>query len=86
MSKIITPAMSKGGATMNNRKKKSTNKRSREFRVVVRGHRRTHRDIAKLQRASLDYYLAGQERLAQAERAATDQPHDRERSEDDRDA
>ena len=51
------------------KRKNSTHKRKPEFRVVATGHRRTTRDIALLQRASLDYFIAEQERLAQAERS-----------------
>ena len=50
------------------RRRKSTRNLKPEFRVVARGHRRTTRDIAMLQRASLDYFIAEQERLAQVER------------------
>ena len=50
------------------KRKNLTHKRRPEFRVVATGHRRTKRDIAVLQRASLDYFIAEQERLAQVER------------------
>jgi hypothetical protein len=50
------------------KRRKSTRNLKPEFRVVARGHRRTVRDIALLQRASLDYFIAEQERLAQVER------------------
>lgn len=50
------------------KRRKSTRNLRPEFRVVARGHRRTVRDITVLQRASLDYFIAEQERLAQAER------------------
>jgi hypothetical protein len=51
------------------KRKKSTRNRKPEFRVVTRGYRRSNRDIAMLQRASLDYFIAEQERLAQVELA-----------------
>lgn len=51
------------------KRKKSPHNRKPEFRVVARGYRRSNRDIAMLQRASLDYFIAEQERLAQVERA-----------------
>lgn len=51
------------------KRKNLTHKRRPEFRVVATGHRRTVRDITVLQRASLDYFIAEQERLAQADRA-----------------
>jgi hypothetical protein len=51
------------------RRRKSTRSPRPEYRVVARGHRRTARDIAALQRASLAYFIAEQERQAQAERA-----------------
>ena len=51
------------------KRRNSTHKRKPEFRVVATGHRRSKRDIAVLQRASLDYFIAEQERLAQAARA-----------------
>jgi len=51
------------------KRRKSTRNLRPEFRVVARGHRRTVRDITVLQRASLDYFIAEQERLAQADRA-----------------
>lgn len=50
------------------KRRKSTRNLRPEFRVVARGHRQTVRDIAVLQRASLDYFIAEQERLAQVER------------------
>lgn len=50
------------------KRRKSTRNLKPEFRVVARGHRRTTRDITMLQRASLDYFIAEQERLAQVER------------------
>jgi hypothetical protein len=50
------------------KRRKSTRNLRPEFRVVARGHRRTVRDITVLQRASLDYFIAEQERLAQVER------------------
>lgn len=51
------------------KRKKSPRNRKPEFRVVARGYRRSNRDIAMLQRASLDYFIAEQERLAQVELA-----------------
>lgn len=50
------------------KRRKSTRNLRPEFRVVARGQRRTVRDITVLQRASLDYFIAEQERLAQVER------------------
>ena len=51
------------------KRKKSTRNHKPEFRIIARGYRRTDRDIAVLQRASLDYFIAEQERLAQVELA-----------------
>lgn len=39
-----------------------------KFRVVARGYPRTQRDISLLQRASVEYFLAEQEKRAEAER------------------
>jgi len=50
------------------KRRKSTRNLRPEFRVVARWHQRTVRDITVLQRASLDYFIAEQERLAQVER------------------
>jgi len=65
------------------KRRKSTRNLRPEFRVVARGHRRTVRDITVLQRASLDYFIAEQERLAQVERT---EQLDADTPEDDRGA
>ena len=50
------------------RKNGSQRRNRREFKVVARGFHKARRDIEKLQHASLDYFNANLERLAQEER------------------
>ena len=52
---------------MSNRPKR-TNSRQRDFRVVARGVNRATPDISRLMLTSLEFYLAYQEKSAEAQR------------------